>query len=97
MLLHRLGVRAALACALAASTPSAGPAQARQVTLILICPATVAPAFCTRETASDIIVGQSAATPYGCLIGGLTTVARFGDGKMAPASYAMTRCEGRPD
>lgn len=97
MLLQRLGVRAALACALAASTLPAGPAEARQVTLILVCAATVAPADCTRETASDVIVGRSAATPYGCLIGGMTTVARFHEGQAYPATYAMTRCEGRPD
>lgn len=97
MILQRLGVRVALACALAASTLPAAPVQARQITLILICPATVAPDHCTRETASDVIIGASAATPFGCLMGGLTTLARQAEGQALIDRYAMTRCEGRPD
>lgn len=96
MLLQRLALRAVIACALAAPSLAA-PAHARPSTVILICPTTVAPDHCTRDTASDVIVGVSASTPYGCLLGGMTNLARQTEGGLLTDRYALTRCEGRPD
>lgn len=96
MLMQRLAARVALACALAAACPAA-PAQARQSTVILVCAGSVAPDACTRDTALDIIISPAAPTPYGCMIGGLTTLSRQSEGGLLIERYAVMRCEGRPD
>lgn len=65
--------------------------------VVLVCAATVAPADCTRDTATDLVVQPApSAAPTACLLAGEAVVAGGALGRDMPAgAYLKIGCERR--